>query len=300
MARLGFLGLGIMGYPMARHLLEKGNQVAVWSHTASKAARLARENGAIACATPREVAAQADVIFLCVGDTEMSREVILGADGLIHGAKPGSVIVDSSTVAPHASIEIAEKLRSAGIDFLGAPVTGSKAGAEGGTLTFMVGGEEAVYQRVRPFMEQMGTQFYYCGGHGAGLNAKLSQNLILSNLLQAFNEGMVLCTKAGVDPEMMLEILNNSAARSAFISAKAPAVFARNFETNFSIKWMHKDVGLMLDSANRQDVPVPLTALTHQMLKAAVAEGYGEEDMCASIKVLERVTGVTVKKSQKL
>ena len=300
MAQLGFLGLGIMGYPMARHLLEKGNQVAVWSHTASKSARLAKENGAVVCPSPKEVAAQADVIFLCVGDTEMSKEVILGERGLIQGAKKGAVIVDTSTIAPFASIEMAETLGRAGIDFLGAPVTGSKAGAEGGTLTFMVGGEEAVYDRVRPFMEQMGTRFYYCGGQGAGLHAKLSQNLILSNLLQAFNEGMVLCTKAGVDPETMLDILNNSAARSAFIAAKAPAVFARNFETNFSIKWMHKDVGLMIDSANRQDVPVPLTAVTHQMLKAAVAEGYGEEDMCASIKVLERVTGVTVKKSQKL
>ncbi len=301
MARLGFLGLGIMGYPMARHLVERDNQnqVAVWSHTAAKAARFAKEHGATACGTPKEVAAQADVVFLCVGDTAMSREVILGEEGLIRGAKPGSVIVDTSTISPHASIEIAGSLAKAGIDFLGSPVTGSKAGAEGGTLTFMVGGEEAVYQRVKPFMEQMGTQFYYCGGQGAGLHAKLSQNLILSNLLQAFNEGMVLCTKAGVDPETMLEILNNSAARSGLVSAKAPAVFARNFETNFSIKWMHKDVGLMLDSANLQDVPVPLTGLTHQLLKAAIAEGYGEEDMCASIKVLERLTGVTVKKSQK-
>ncbi|MCC6265283.1 MAG: NAD(P)-dependent oxidoreductase [Bryobacterales bacterium] len=301
MARLGFLGLGIMGYPMARHLVERDNQnqVAVWSHTAEKAARFAKEHGATACGSPREVAAQADVVFLCVGDTAMSREVILGEEGLFRGAKPGSVIVDASTISPHVSIEIAGALARAGIDFLGAPVTGSKAGAEGGTLTFMVGGEEAVYQRVKPFMEQMGTQFYYCGGQGAGLHAKLSQNLILSNLLQAFNEGMVLCTKAGVDPETMLEILNNSAARSGLVSAKAPAVFARNFETNFSIKWMHKDVGLMLDSANLQDVPVPLTGLTHQLLKAAIAEGYGEEDMCASIKVLERLTGVTVKKSQK-
>ncbi len=299
MAQLGFLGLGIMGYPMARNLLEKGNQVAVWSHTASKAIRLAKENGAIVCDSPKEVAAKADVVFLCVGDTEMSREVILGEGGLIHGVKPGSVIVDTSTIAPSTSVEIAGKLANAGVDFLGAPVTGSKPGAEGGTLTFMVGGDESVFQRVKPFMEQMGTQFFYCGGQGAGLHAKLSQNLILSNLLQAFNEGMVLCTKAGVDPELMLDILNNSAARSGFVSAKAPMVFARNFETNFSIKWMHKDVGLMLDSANLQDVPLPLTALTHQLLKAAVAEGYGDEDICASIKVLERVAAVTVKNLKK-
>lgn len=299
MTQLGFLGLGIMGYPMARNLLEKGNPVAVWSHTASKAERLAGQNGAVACATPKEVAEKAEIVFLCVGDTEMSRDVILGEAGLIHGAKPGSIIVDTSTIAPVASIEMTARLQEAGIHFLGAPVTGSKAGAEGGTLTFMAGGDEAVYHRVKPYMEQMGTRFYYCGGPGAGLHAKLSQNLILSNLLGAFNEGLVLATKAGVDPELLLDILNNSAARSGFVSAKAPAVFARNFETNFSIKWMHKDVGLMLDSANRQDVPVPLTGLTYQLLKAAVAEGYGEEDICASIKVLERLAGVTVKKSQK-
>lgn len=299
MTQLGFLGLGIMGYPMARNLLAKGNAISVWSHTASKAERLASEHGAVACATPKEVAERAEIVFLCVGDTTMSREVILGENGLIHGSKHGTIIVDTSTVAPEASVEIAAKLHEAGIHFLGAPVTGSKAGAEGGTLTFMVGGDEEIFQRVKPYMEHMGTQFYYCGGQGAGLHAKLSQNLILSNLLEAFNEGMVLATKAGVDPELLLEILNNSAARSGFVSYKAPFVFARNFETNFSIKWMHKDVGLMLDSANRQNVPLPLTSLTHQLLKAAIAEGYGEEDICASIKVLERFAGVTVKKSQK-
>lgn len=299
MAELGFLGLGIMGYPMARNLLTKGNAVAVWSHTSSKAEKLASEAGAVVCTSPEEVAAKADVIFLCVGDTAMAEEVILGENGLIQGAKPGSVIVDTSTIAPSKSVAIAEKLAAKGVDFLGAPVTGSKPGAEGGTLTFMVGGDEAVYQKVKPLMEQMGTQFYYCGGHGAGLHAKLSQNLILSNLLQAFNEGLVLCTKAGVDPELMLEILNNSAARSGLVAFKAPFVFARNFETNFSIKWMHKDVGLMLESGDLQDVPLPLTSLTHQLLKAAIAEGYGDEDICASIKVLERLGDVTVQKSKK-
>ena len=298
-ANLGFLGLGIMGYPMARNLLSKGNRVAVWSKTTAKVDRLVSDHGAVACATPAEVAAQSDITFLCVGDTKMAEEVILGDGGLIAGASAGSVIVDTSTILPSTSVAIAEKLGAKGVEFLGAPVTGSKPGAEGGTLTFMVGGDEAVYQRVKPFMEQMGTQFYYCGGQGAGLHAKLSQNLILSNLLQAFNEGMVLCTKAGIDPELMLEILNNSAARSGLVAFKAPFVFARNFETNFSIKWMHKDVGLMVESAGEQDVPVPLTGLTHQLLKAAIAEGYGEEDICASIKVLERIAGVTVQKSKK-
>jgi 3-hydroxyisobutyrate dehydrogenase-like beta-hydroxyacid dehydrogenase len=299
MAKLGFLGLGIMGYPMAHNLLKKGHEVAVWSHTASKAEALAAEAGAVPCATPRDVAAQSEVTFLCVGDTEMAEQVILGENGLAAGAAPGSIIVDTSTIAPSASVAIAEKLAAKEIDFLGAPVTGSKPGAEGGTLTFMVGGDKAVYEKVKPYIEAMGTQFYYCGGQGAGLHAKLTQNLILSNLLQAFNEGMVLCAKAGIDPELMLDILNNSAARSGLVAFKAPYVFARNFETNFSIKWMHKDVGLMLRSGDEQGVPLPLTGLTHQLLKAAIAKGYGEEDICASIKVLEGFAGVEVKKSAK-
>lgn len=300
MAKLGFLGLGIMGYPMAQNLLKKGHSVAVWSKTSAKATALAADAGAIACSTPREVAAHAEAIFLCVGDTAMAQEVVLGKDGLIEGAASGSTIVDTSTVAPSASVAMADALATKGIHFLGAPVTGSKPGAESGNLTFMVGGDRAVYDKVKPFMEAMGAQFYYCGPQGAGLHAKLTQNLLLSNLLQAFNEGMILCSKAGVDPELMLDILNNSAARSGLVAFKAPYVFARNFETNFSIKWMHKDVGLMLQSGDELGVPLPLTGLTQQLLKAAVAEGYGDEDICASIKVLERIAGVEVKKSEKL
>lgn len=300
MAKLGFLGLGIMGYPMARNLLKQGHEVAVWSFTASKTEALRAEAGALPCATPRAVAEASEVVFLCVGDTEMAETVILGKDGLVEGAAPGSIIVDTSTIAPSASVAIAQALEAKGIHFLGAPVTGSKPGAEGGTLTFMVGGEQQVYLRAKPYMEAMGANFYYCGGHGAGLHAKLTQNLILSNLLQAFNEGMVLCAKSGVDPQLMLDILNNSAARSGLVAFKAPYVFSRNFETNFSIKWMHKDVGLMLQSGDEQGVPLPLTALTQQMLKSAIAEGYGDEDICASIKVLERIAGVEVKKSEKL
>ena len=131
-----------------------------------------------------------------------------------------------------------------------------------------------------------------------GLHAKLSQNLILSNLLQAFNEGMVLAARAGVDPELMLDILDNSAAKSGLIAYKAPFVFRRDFSTNFSVKWMHKDIGLMLESASEMDVPLPLTSLTQQMFRAAIAKGHGEEDICATIKVLEEITGVEVKKKQ--
>src|SRR5690606_2873751 len=191
---------------------------------------------------------------------------------------------------------IGEKLAESGIHFLGAPCTGSKPGAEGGTLTFMIGGDKEVFERVRPYFEPMGKLLFYCGGPGMGLHAKLSQNLILSNLLQAFNEGMVLAAKAGVDPELMLEVLNNSAAKSGLISFKAPYVFRGDFSTNFSVKWMHKDISLMLESADELQVPLPLTGLTQQMFRAAIATGHGEEDICSTINVLEKIAGVEVRK----
>jgi 3-hydroxyisobutyrate dehydrogenase/2-hydroxy-3-oxopropionate reductase len=297
MAKLGFLGLGIMGYPMARNLMRAGHDVAVWSHSAAKAKKLAGDEKGIFCATPKEVAAHAEAIFLCVGDTPMVKEVILGPDGVAEGAKTGVAIADASTIGPTDSRAIAAALAAKGIEFLDAPCTGSRAGAEGGTLTFMIGGKQEVFERLRPYFEVMGKRLYYCGGIGMGLHAKLSQNLILSNLLQAFNEGMVLAVKAGVDPTVMFDILDNSAAKSAMIAAKAPAVFRRDFAPNFSVKWMHKDVGLMIDSAKELGVPVPLTAITHQMLQTAIAEGHGEDDMCSSIKVLERMAGVEVKKA---
>jgi len=297
MAKLGFLGLGIMGYPMARNLLRAGHEVALWSNSAHKARELAEAEKGIFCETPKQAGEFAECIFLCVGDTAMSRAVIMGEDGIAVGVKEGTVVVDASTVAPSDSREIACSLREKGVDFLDAPCTGSRPGAESGNLTFMVGGDQAVFERVKPFFEPMGKRLYYCGGPGMGLHAKLSQNLILSNILQAFNEGMVLATKAGVDPKLMLEILENSAAKSGLIAFKAPYVFRRDFSPNFSVRWMHKDVGLMLESAKQLDVPLPLTSLTHQMFQIALSKGLAEEDICSTIKVLEDWAGTEVRAS---
>ncbi len=284
-----------MGYPMARNLLKAGHEVAVWSNTGAKAQQLASEAGAIACATPAEVAGKCEVLFLCVGNTDMVEQVILGEDGVQAGASAGLIVVDASTISPSASVRLTEELAESGIEFLGAPCTGSTPGAINGTLTFMVGGDEKVFEKVKPYLETMGKKLYYCGGPGKGLNAKLTQNLVLSNILQAFNEGIVLSTKAGVPPTLMLDILTNSAAKSGLIDYKAPFVFRRDFTTNFSVKWMHKDIGLMLESAEELDVPLPLTALTRQMFQAAIATGHGDEDICSTIKVLEGLTGVEVK-----
>jgi len=298
MAKLGFLGLGIMGGPMARQLAGAGHTLAVWSYNQSKAKQLAASAGATFCESPEGVAKQSECVFLCVGDTAMSRKVILGPKGLVQGAQAGFVIVDCSTVSPLESSRIAKELGEKKIDFLDAPCTGSKSGAESGTLTFMVGGPPAVFERVRPWFQAMGKSLYYCGESGMGLRAKLTQNLILGNLLQAFNEGLVLSTKGGVDPALMLDILNNSAARSGLIAAKAPAVFKRDFSTNFSVKWLSKDIRLAIDLASELGVPIPLTSLAQQLYQSAMAKGYGEEDICGSIRVLEELAGCEVKTTE--
>ena len=294
MAKLGFLGLGLMGYPMARNLLRAGHQVALWSNTTEKARKLAADEKGAFCSTPKEVATQADVIFLCVGDTEMAKTVILGSAGLIEGIHAGAAVVDCSTIAIGESRKIGQVLKAKGVDFLDAPVTGSTPGAEGGNLTFMIGGDQPVFEKIRPLLDPMGKKIYFCGGPGMGLQAKLTQNLVLSNILMAFNEGMVLAAKGGMDPKLMLEILDNSAAKSGLISYKAPFVFARNFTTNFSVKWMHKDIGLMLESGQDLGVPLPLTGLTRQLFQTAITAGHGDEDICSTIKVLEDLVHVEV------
>lgn len=295
MAKLGFLGLGIMGAPMATQLIKAGHSVTVWSHNGSKAEQFAQNHHAALAQTPAEVGKASECIFLCVGDTAMSRTVILGEQGIAAGAGQGSIIVDCSTISAIESRRIANTLASKGIEHLDAPCTGSRVGAESGTLSFMIGGKKDVFERVRPYFEAMGKRLYYCGESGMGLRAKLTQNLILGSMLQALNEGLVLSAKAGVDPELMLDILNNSATRSTLVSAKAPAIFQRNFETNFSVKWLEKDIGLALELAADVGVPLPLTGLTRQLCRAAISSGYGDDDIAGSIRVLEKLAGCEVR-----
>ena len=284
-----------MGYPMARNLLRAGHEVALWSHSSAKAKQLKQEAGGVDSDSPKQVAERSECVFLCVGDTQMSEAVLVGPGGVLEGAKPGMVVANASTISVSASRAMGEKFKAKGVHFLDAPCTGSTPGANGGTLTFMIGGERDVFERVKPFFEPMGKQFYYCGGPGLGLQAKLTQNLILANIMQAFTEGMVLSTKGGVEPNLMLEILNNSAAKSGLISYKAPFVFKRDFGANFSTKWMHKDITLALESGGEQQVPLPLTGLTQQIFQAAISKGYGDDDFCSTIRLLEDWAGVEVR-----
>ena len=297
MAQLGFLGLGIMGYRMAGHLLKAGHDVALWSHTGSKAQQLAKAGKGTAVATPREVAERADIIFYCVGDTAMAQQIALGRGGLIEAVRKDAIICDCSSIAPDASIELNKAFAAKGAHFLDSPVTGSTGGAEKATLTFMIGGDKAVFERAKPYMEIMGKLFYYCGAAGQGLKAKVTQNLVGASIMQSFAEGLVLATKAGIAPELMIDILENSAAKSGIASYKAPFILKRDFVTNFSAKWMHKDVGFALELAKSLDLPLPTTAVTHQMLQAAIAKGWGDDDFCSVIRVLEDWARIAVEKS---
>jgi 3-hydroxyisobutyrate dehydrogenase-like beta-hydroxyacid dehydrogenase len=295
MAQVGFLGLGIMGASMAQHLLEAGHEVALWSHQSQKAVDLAGAGKGFACSNPRQVAERADYIFYCVGDSSMAKAITVGPGGLLEGVKQGSIVADCSTIAPDISREISKAFLARGAHFLDAPCTGSRPGAEKATLTFMIGGDKSAFERAKPYFELMGKTFYYCGGSGQGLQAKLTQNLVLANIMQAFAEGIVLATKGGIAPELMLEILDNSAAKSGLISYKAPFIFARDFHTNFSAKWMAKDVGMALEQGKMLNVPLPVTAVTEQMLRATISEGRGDDDFCSMIQVIEKWAGVVVK-----
>ena len=292
---VGFLGLGIMGYPMAEHLVKGGKTVTVWSNNGQKAQQFAKQTGAAAAATPKAVAEAVEVLFLCVGTTDMSREVLLGESGVVHSGKKGLIVADASTISPAGSRAIGKELEAAGIHYLGAPCTGSKAGAEGGTLTFMIGGDQQIFEQTKPIFELMGKQFFYCGGPGLGLQAKLTQNLVLANIMQAFNEGIVLAAKGGVPPATMYQILDNSAAKSGLVGVKAPKIFKRDFSTHFSTKWMHKDVSMALEMGRELGVPLPVTAVTQQMFQAAIAGGDADLDFCSTVKTMEKLVGIEIK-----
>ena len=287
---LGFIGLGIMGFPMAENLLKAGHNVTAYNRSRAKADELGKRGAAVAT-SPAEVGRHARIIFLCVGDTKAVEEV---CGSLLQGVEPGSVVVDASTISPDASRDLAEQFRERGVSFLDAPCSGSKSGATSATLTFMVGGEKSAFDRVQPYLAVMGQKIFHVGANGAGLQVKLTQNLIGALTMQAMAEGFVLARKAGLSPSLVLEVLQASVARNPMIEAKLPLVVKRHFEPSFSLKWMHKDMTLMLDSARRLEVPLPATALVHEMFGAGVAMGYGEEDFASAIRVLETMAGVEV------
>jgi 3-hydroxyisobutyrate dehydrogenase/2-hydroxy-3-oxopropionate reductase len=289
--QIGFIGLGIMGMPMAKHLIEAGHSLVVWSKTRAKAQSLGQK----VAHTPADLARQCDLIFLIVSDTAGVEETATGAGGLLEGVRAGTIVCDCTTIAPSASRALAKRFAMSGAHWMDMPVTGSKAGAEKGTLTFMIGGDKAIFDKVRPYLDPMGKNIYYVGGNGMGLHAKLSQNLVLAMTFEGVCEGLVLAAKAGVPTRLMYDIIQNSAAKVSILEYKSPAIYQGKWDVNFSLKWMHKDIGLMLESGKELGVPLPGLALVQQLFGASIARGHGEDDFASVITLLEDWAGVKVR-----
>ena len=287
---LGFVGLGIMGFPMAANLMNAGHSLTLYNRTRNKAEALAKRGATIAN-SPADVARRSKIIFICVGDTAAVQSV---AANLLDAVQRGSIIVDTSTISPASSRALAAQFRERGVSFLDAPCTGSKTGAENASLTFMVGGDKNAFEAVRPYLAAMGQKIFHIGANGMGLQVKLTQNLIGALTCQAMAEGFVLARKAGLSPSLVLEVLQASVARIPMIEAKLPLVLARHFEPHFSLKWMHKDLTLMLESARDLEVPLPTTALVHELFGAGIANGHGDEDFAAAVTVIETLAGIEV------
>ena len=291
---IGFIGLGIMGHPMALNLVKAGYKVTVFNRTRSKAEPL-EKSGALVAATPAEAARLADVVMIIVSDTAAVEEVVLGKGGILETLRSGAIVIDSSTVSPALSRKLACHAAGKGASWLDAPVTGSKHGAERGELTFMIGGDRETLDRALPVLQVLGKKHIYCGAHGSGLSAKLAQNAIQATMVEVFCKGFVLATKAGVHPRTMFEIIQSSMARAALTDFKAPFIFKGDFTPYFPLKLMHKDLELAMETAYAQNVPMPAAAAVKEVYGTAKAQGKGDLDYAAVITFLEEVAGVKVR-----
>ncbi len=292
--KVGFIGLGIMGAPMALNLIKAGFQVTGYNRSADKAAPIEKAGGRIA-ATPAEAAKDADFVMSIVRDSAASEIVMTGANGVLETVRPGAIIIDSATISPVVSRRLACHAAGKQASFLDAPVTGSKQGAEKGELTFMIGGEPEALERAMPVLSVLGKKHIHCGPNGAGLSAKLAQNAIQATMVEVFAEGFVLAAKAGIKPETMFEIIQSSLARAALTDFKAPFIFKGDFTPYFPLKWMHKDLTLAMEAAYAQGVPMPTAATVKEVYGAARAQGKGDQDYAAVITFLEGLAGVEVR-----
>lgn len=288
--RVAFLGLGIMGRPMAANLVKAGHEVAAWNRSPGK-----EVPGARAAATPREAAEGAEVIWICVSDTAAVEQVLFAENGAADALQNGMIVVDSSTISPASTIDFARRVAERGAEYVDAPVTGSKAGAESGQLTFMVGGNEATVEKLKPLWSAMGKNCFRMGDIGMGQAAKLGMNLMIALTYEGFAEALVLTGKLGVKPEALLPLIQASMVRSGVIDYKAPFVFRRDFSPNFPLRLMHKDIQLMLDAAKEERVKLPGLETVAEIYEIAAEEGEDNLDYAATLTLLEKWAGVEVK-----
>ena len=277
---VGLIGLGLMGRPMALNILRASFPLSVWNRTRSKSDEIAGR-GAKLASSPREAAAAADVLITIVSDPPALEEVLWGPGGAIQGLRRGSVLVDSSTVAPALARRIAAACAERGAEFLDAPVTGGTWGAEKGELVFMVGGEQEVLGRVEPVLSAMGKRFFHLGPHGAGQTVKLAMNLILALQVDALAEALALVRGSGLRPEGLIEVLQSSMARAGVLDVKAPLMLRGEYPPSFPLRLMHKDLGLVLELANQLGVPLPATAAAREVYHAVKGSATSDLDYAA-------------------
>ncbi len=292
--RVGFIGLGIMGEPMARNLLKQGFPLTVYNRTRQKAEVL-RAEGADVADSPRELASRAEIIITIVSDTPDVLSVVLGPNGLMEGVQAGSIVIDMSTISPQITRDIASALKPKGVQMLDAPVSGGQKGAIEGTLSIMVGGDSDALERARPVLLAMGKTITHIGPNGMGQVCKLANQIAVGLHNLAVSESLLYAAKAGADPERVLQALQGGAANSWAFQNLAPKILLRDFSPGFMVKLQQKDLRLVLDAARELKVPLPGTALTHQLYQAVETRGGGDDGNHALIQSLEALAAIEVK-----
>jgi len=294
MERIGFIGLGLMGAPMARNLMRAGHPLTVHNRSRAIVDTLAAE-GATPAASPKKVAQASDVVITCVPDSPDVELVALGADGIIEGARPGLIYIDMSTISPPVTRRIAARLEEMGVTMLDAPVSGGDVGAQKGTLSIMVGGAEETFQACLPIFEAMGKQITYIGEIGAGQTAKACNQIVVAATMAAMGEALVLAAKSGVDPARVVDAIKSGAARCWALEVRAPQILRRDLKAGFKAYMQYKDLNIVLDTGRAEQVALPVTAATRELYTAMMAAGRQALDNSAIVTVLEDLAGVEVK-----
>ncbi|WP_059173487.1 2-hydroxy-3-oxopropionate reductase [Bacillus sp. FJAT-27445] len=295
--KLGFIGLGIMGKPMTLNLLRGGYEVTVFDINEEAVKQLA-ENGATAAKTPKEVGQNSDVIFTMLPNGRHVKSVVLGENGVIHGAKAGTIVVDMSSISPVASKEIADALAAKGLEMLDAPVSGGEPKAIDGTLAIMAGGKEEIFEKVKPVLQKMGKDITLVGDNGCGATAKLANQIIVNVNIAAMSEALILAGKAGIDIRKMYEAIRGGLAGSAVLDAKVPLILERNFVAGGRIDINSKDLTNVMDTAHALGVPLPLTSQVLEMFHSMKADGKAADDHGGLVQFYEKLANFQLKGDQ--
>lgn len=291
--QIGFIGLGIMGKPMAKNLIKAGYELVAFDIIKAAMEELEKA-GAKTAASPAEVAGQCPVVITMLPNSPHVKQVVMGPDGVLDGAKAGTILIDMSSIAPLASKEIYEACRKKEVKMLDAPVSGGEPKAIDGTLSIMVGGEKEVFDAVYDILIKMGSSAVLCGSAGAGNTTKLANQMIVALNIAAMSEALTLGTKAGVDPEVIFNAIKGGLAGSTVLNAKAPMVIGRNFNPGFKIDLHIKDLQNALDTGHEAGAPLPLTAFAMEIMQSLKADGFGQNDHSAIAKYYEKLANIQI------